>query len=171
VNRDYRARWIQGLYPRQPLGVTLHGSRSTVARPTHVEYIRTAEYVTTRTDLVGHACTIGDDEVAIHTKPTEWCHHARGCSSYYIGAEFAQPNLGDPISDAQIAAFCWYFAVELRGAYPRLALHFPTHAELDGTDLYGRVDGKSDLAPKGDPMAADVRRRILARLQEAHGIT
>lgn len=144
----------------------LHGSRSGIAgRPTLLEFSGTAQYAMVEPNGLAWTATIGDDALAIHLPPDVWGWHARGCSPRYVGAEFAQATVGDPISDGQVRAFCYLFASILRPVFPTLPLSFPTHAEVDGTAAYGGVlDGKSDVFPRSDPRADELRRRILARL-------
>lgn len=155
----------QGRYPHTPLGVLLHGSRSGVAgNPTATEFLGTATYATVEPNGLAWTATIGDDALALHLPLNQWGWHARACSPLYVGAEFAQATVNDPISDAQVRAFCWLFQ-QLRGVYPDLPRHFPTHAEVDGTTAYGGTyDGKTDCYPRGDPRADELRARIAARL-------
>lgn len=153
-------------YPRTPLGVILHGSRSGKPQSTLAEFRGTASYALT-TPYAWHA-TVGSDMVALHMAFSHWGWHARGCSSRYIGVEFAQPTVQDEIDDGQVRAFCWTF-LEARKTWPDLPRHFPSHADVDGSALYGPLDGKSDVFPAADPRLLALRRRILDTL-DAWGV-
>ncbi|MGE5619035.1 MAG: N-acetylmuramoyl-L-alanine amidase [Sphingomonadaceae bacterium] len=153
-------------YLTVPRGFLLHGTRSGVSRPVADEFPGAAQYEMTRTDGLGAVCTVGDDVVAQHLPWDHWCWHARGCSRYYVGCEFAQGTADDPITDAQVRAFCWVVQ-QVRAVFPTVPLAFPTHAEVDGTALYGGwFDGKSDVFPKGDQRADELRSRIMAKLAQ-----
>lgn len=153
-------------YLRTPLGFLLHGTRSSVSRPAAEEFPGAAQYEMNRDDGEGAVCTIGDDAIAQHLPWSEWCWHARGASRYYVGCEFAQGTAGDEITDAQVRAFC-AVVQKVRKVYPGVPLAFPTHAELDGTAIYGPYhDGKTDVFPRGDPRTDELRSRIIARLKE-----
>lgn len=155
---------VAGRFSTMPQGVILHGSRSGRPQPTAAEFWGTANFATT-TDL-GWNATIGDDGVAFHIPPTQWGWNARGASSKYLATEFAQPTVNDPISDAQVNAFCFWF-MESRETWPALPLFFPSHAELPE----GKLDGKSDVFPVGDARADDLRARIRERLSSQYGVT
>jgi hypothetical protein len=147
-----------------PRGVILHGSRSGHPQSTHAEYVGTANYAVDEPNGLGWNATIGDDEVAIHILSDEWGWNARTASSHYLAVEFAQPTVNDPISDAQVRAFCWWW-IETKKMWPSLSKYMPTHAELDGTIEYGGyTDGKTDVFPKTDARATELRQRIISRL-------
>lgn len=156
-----------------PRGIILHGSRSGALGPPspagrHKEYIGTANYAVNEPGGLGWNATVGEDEIAVHMAFNRWGWNARGCSSLYLAVEFAQPLESWPITDAQVRAFCWFFG-EARKMWPALPASFPTHAELDGTTLYGTYDGKTDVFSRDSPQTEDLRRRIHARL-ESQGI-
>lgn len=147
------------------MGVVLHGSRSGVrANTTHQEFVGTSNYATVEPNGLSWAVTVGDDEIALHLEFSAWGWHARGYSPTYYGVEFAQSTVDKPISDAQVRAFCYWFQFA-RAKYPSLSQYFPTHAEIDGTPLYGTYDGKTDVFPRGDPRTDNLRARISARLK------
>jgi len=156
---------VAGRFERSPLGVVLHGSRSGLERPTHDEYASTARYAVGEPNGYGWNVTVGDDELAVHMTAAQWGWHARGCSSFYLSAEFAQGTLDDAISDGQVRAFCYWLRAIVRPVWPRLPLVLPTHSELDGTETYGRLDGKTDVFERGAARTEQLRARILATLQ------
>lgn len=150
----------------EPGGVILHGSRSgATGNTTHQEFLGTANYAVNEPSGLGWNATIGDDEIALHMSTRQWGWNARACSDLYLAVEFAQPVEATPISDAQVRAFCWFFA-QARKAWPQLPKNFPTHAELDGTPDYGGYyDGKTDVFSREDSARVfDLRQRITARL-------
>lgn len=153
-----------GPFRKTPRGIILHGSRSGRASNTvHEEFMGTAGYAVRNGTLAWNA-TVGDDEIALHLPMGAWGWNARAASDDYLAVEFAQPTVGDDISDAQVRAFCWYF-LEARKHWQWLPAEFPTHAELDGKQT-GAFDGKTDVFPKGDARTNELRGRILARLRE-----
>jgi hypothetical protein len=149
-----------------PRGVILHGSRSGKAgNPQAAEYLGTARYEQSNTAGLGWHVTVADDRVAVHLDPREWGWHALQASKVYLGCEFAQPTVDEPITDAQVDAFCAWFSSRVQPAWPGLPLHFPSHAEADRE--FGVNQGKTDAFPLGDPRMDDLRARIMARLQPA----
>lgn len=151
------------------MGVILHGSRSGRAgQPNeagrHTEFVGTAQYAVNEPGGLGWNATVGHDEIAIHMLHSQWGWNARAASNKYLGVEFAQPTEAWPITDGQVRAFCW-FVKEARKTWSHLPLQFPTHAELDGTQIYGgQYDGKTDVFRRGSPATDDLRARILAQL-------
>jgi len=130
------------------------------------EFASTARYAVDEPNGYGWSATIGDDAIAWHMGLDEWGWNARGCSSHYLAAEFAQGTVADAITDGQVRAFALF--VRLAAVrWPKMPLYWPTHAELDGTALYGQFDGKSDVFPRSDARANELRARIMARLATA----
>jgi N-acetylmuramoyl-L-alanine amidase len=155
---------VAGAFRFTPLGIILHGSRSGLAgNSTAAEYAGTARYAVNEPGGLGWHCTIGDDRIAVHMSYTAWGWHARGCSSLYLGVEFAQPVEAAAISDGQVRAFCWFFQ-QAQKQWPTLPMNFPTHAELDGSAAYGVYDGKTDTFSRGSSRTTDLRQRIMATL-------
>jgi hypothetical protein len=115
---------------------------------------------------LGWNATVGDDQIAIHMPYHAWGWNARGCSSLYLGVEFAQPVEAAAISDGQVRAFCWFVEQAMR-TFPVLPLNFPTHAQLDGTAVYGARDGKTDVYSRSSPRTTELVNRIMARLGAA----
>lgn len=149
-----------GTFATTPLGVILHGSRSGIPnRPTLTEYLGTCSFAVSNSAGLGWTATVGDDRIALHYPYTRWGWSAREASSQYLAVELAQATVGQPISDGQVRAFCWFFE-QARKVWPRLPKVFPTHAELPS----GKRDGKSDVFPLGDQRADELRARIMARL-------
>lgn len=126
------------------------------------EFEATAQYAQTNPDNLCWHATIGDGIVAIHLAAEAWGWSARAFSSDYLAVEFAQPNLGDPISDAAVAAFAWWWLNIARVRWPELPRLFVNHSEVDR--LLQTPDGKTDLWPAQSRQAADFRQRILARV-------
>ena len=126
----------------------------------------TANYAVNEPNGYGWNATIGDDEIAVHMAHSRWGWNARGASSRFLAVEFAQAVEAKPISDAQVRAFVWFLNDALR-VWPNMPLYFPTHAELDGSAIYGGTyDGKTDVFSKGSARATDLRNRITARIRE-----
>ena len=149
---------IAGTFGRTPLGVILHGTRSGQPYSVEREYQATLNYVRGGAGGLGWSITVGDNAICTHMTPGDWGWNARAASSKYLAAEFAQAHLGDPITDGQINAFCWWFLNVARAQWPDLAQLFPNHSDL----AQGVADGKSDVEPNGHH---SVRDRILERLK------
>jgi hypothetical protein len=161
---------VAGRFEHTPRGIILHGSRSGVEHATLAEFQGTALYAINEPDGYGWNATVGEDVLAVHMSVREWGWNARACSDHYLAVEFAQGTVADAISDAQVRAFAW-FAAACRNAWPQLVMNLPTHAELDGTaDYGGYVDGKTDVFPKADARANELRARILALLALQYGM-
>ena len=157
-----------GHFAAQPKGVILHGSRSGhEGNPTHEEFIGTANFQGTNADGLGWHATIGDDEIAVHLEAHEWGFNAFEASRIYLGVEFAQPTVNDPISDGQVRAFCWWMRKYVLPRWPNIPLHFPTHWDVEQSGEIGRPPtGKSDVFPFLGGRAAELRGRVLARLSD-----
>jgi hypothetical protein len=174
VTSDFMSPWDNGQYPAPPKGFLLHGSRSgVVANSTLEEFWGTAHFTKSRQDGLAYTATIGTDMVSWGLPMAHWGWHARLASSQLVGCEFAQPVTGVPIDDGQMRAFCWLVR-QARAVWPQIPLRFVTHAEVDANrtpDIpYGPVDGKTDCAPFKDPMADQLRQRILVELRQ-QGVT
>ena len=137
----------------------LHGTRSGRDWTTAEEFAATCRYVSGGAGGLGWHATISDNELAIHLPPHHYGWNARAASGRYLAVEFAQPTADRAISDAQVAAFVWWFALA-RVDWPDLPLVFPMHSELPE----GIADGKSDVFPRGSYRAAELRDRIRAAL-------
>jgi len=158
---------IAGSFARTPLGIILHGSRSgSTINTRHQEFLGTSRYAVNEPNGLGWSATIGDDELSLHMTNRQWGWNARGASDNFLAVEFAQPGMTWAISDGQVNAFVW-FLLEARRTWPALPSYFPTHAELDGTPVYGgTLDGKTDVFPKGDARTDVLRERIARRLAQ-----
>lgn len=161
---DYRDPEPAGRFDAMPKGVVLHGSRSgSAGNPKQKEYLGTARYEQSNTLGLGWHATIGENVVAVHLTPQEWGWHALQASKVYMGVEFAQATVDEPITDAQVNAFCAWFKKYVAPAWPSLPLHFPSHAEVDRE--FNQQQGKTDAFPFGDPRMDDLRGRIMAQLE------
>ena len=96
-------------------------------------------------------------------RPQVWGWNARSpASSEWIAVEFAQGQLGSPISDSQIDAFCAYAVARVKTVWPQIPLAFIHHSQLAS----GRADGKTDIYPNDQPDQQQAFiERILTRLQ------
>lgn len=159
VLREFRQGVVAGKFASAPTSVILHGSRSGSGNNTEQEYQGTSNYAMNEPGGLGWNATIGDGKYCMHMNMDQWGWNARGASQKYLGVEFAQATADLPISDAQVEAFCAFFA-EAKKTWPNLGTDFPTHAELPE----GIADGKSDVFPIHDPRADELRARIMARL-------
>lgn len=155
-----------GTFATVPKGIILHGSRSGIAgNPKAQEYTSCANWEIANPDDLGWNATIGENIVAVHLTPSQWGWNARQASDDYLAVEFAQATVDEPITDAQVAAFCDWVKTRVLPVWPSLSRFFPTHAELDGTSEYGPYhDGKTDVYPKGSAATNDLRARITAGL-------
>ncbi|TAK33529.1 MAG: hypothetical protein EPO21_13210 [Chloroflexota bacterium] len=122
-------------------------------------------YVRNGADGKGWNVTIGDDELVEHFSVDAWGWHARAASGLYLGAEFAQPTVDHPISDAQVRAFAWWFVHRVQPRWPGISYEFPTHVEVEARGETGRKEGHTDVFPLGDPRVDDLRARILALIR------
>jgi hypothetical protein len=162
---EYRDPQPSGTFAQMPKGIILHGSRSGKAgNPKQQEYAGTARYEQNNTAGLGWHITCGEGTVAVHLTPKEWGWHALENSKRYLGCEFAQATEGEPITDAQVDAFCDWFKVHVLPVWPGIPLHFPSHAEADRE--IGVNQGKTDAFRFGDPRMDELRTRILARLKK-----
>ncbi len=168
VYQDFRDPAPAGRFGATPKGIILHGSRSGRAgNPLDAEYLGTANWEVNNPNDLGWNATIGEGKVAVHMTPQEWGWNARGSSDNWLAVEIAQPTVNDPVTDAQVAALVDWIKTRVLPAWSQLPMHFPTHAELDGTAEYGPKDGKTDVFPKGDARADELRGRIMAGLNGA----
>jgi hypothetical protein len=150
---------VVGQFFHTPAGVILHGTRSGQPYTVPEEYAATLRYVRAGASGLGWNVTVGSGVLALHINPAAWGWNARGASSRYLAAEFAQANLGGFVTDQQIDAFCWWVVNVARKVWPALPLVFPNHSDL----AEGIQDGKTDIEVRG---ASTVRSRILARLRD-----
>jgi hypothetical protein len=159
---------VAGVFAAPPRGIILHGSRSGRSQPVDLEFDGTRRYAVNEPNGYGWSATVGEDAVSIHMAPDQWGWNARGASSHYLAVEFAQGTGSDPITDGQVRAFCWLVRAEWVPRWPALPIdHLPTHAELDGTPIYGgQYDGKTDVFSRGARAADKLRDRIQARLAD-----
>lgn len=148
---------IAGTFSIIPAGVILHGTRSGQSYSTEQEYQATLNYVRAGAAGLGWNVTIGERSIALHMTPRYYGWNARHHSSVHLAVEFAQANLGDPISDQQIYNFCYWFETIARESWPQLPPAFPYHSELPA----GIGDGKTDPEPRGEH---GIRDRILAQI-------
>ena len=133
-------------------------------RPASLEFPGAAEYEINRTDGCGCNATIGNDCVALHLGWKRWAWHARAASRYYLSFEIAQGTVHNEVTDAQVRAVAWCIRDAQDAWDEEIPLHMPTHAELEASGQTGKIDGKTDVYPAGDPRADQLRARILAVL-------
>src|SRR5262245_1018355 len=164
VYQDFRDPEPAGRFAARPRGVVLHGSRSGVAgNPKDKEWLGTARYEVNNPDGLGWHATIGEGKVAVHLTPQEWGWHAKAASQVYLGVEFAQATVDEPITHGQVLAFADWLKTRMLPGWPGLPLHFPSHAEVDRE--FNQQQGKTDVFPLGDPRMEDLRTRIMALLE------
>lgn len=97
---------------------------------------------------------------AVHMDITEYGYHARELSQRTLSFEFAQPNLGDPITDLQVYAAAAYIYTDVRTQLPALYHNLLTHPIPTNSEAYvhkympehwqtipGQRDRKSDVDP------------------------
>jgi hypothetical protein len=155
---------VAGRFDRTPLGVVLHGSRSGVeGRSSAAEFNGTVDFAGRGANGLGWNATVGDAQLALHMGLHEFGWNARGCSQLYLAVEIAQATAAGRISDPQVESIAHFVHLATK-VWPDLPLNFPTHAELDGSRAYGTFDGKTDVFPRGDDRADELRARILAAL-------
>lgn len=115
---------------------------------------------------LGWNVTIGEDCVDIHMPGHQWGWNAYQASMILPAAEFAQAQLGMPITDAMVRAYCWWWITDVEVHNPGIPRTFWTHADVEHNGMTGHSpDGKTDVFAYGDPAADDLKRRILARLE------
>lgn len=171
-------RWVpsgagpQGAFGQTPRGVILHGSRSgRVGIGRQEEFDSTSGWAANPSNVLGWNITCGEDEYDRHLDERDWGWDAFQASTIYLGCEFAQAVEAWPITDAQVRAFCHWFATYARTVWPGLPLHMPTHAEVEHSGETGRPPtGKTDVFSYSSPRTAELRARILARLASQYGI-
>lgn len=162
---DKRTSNIAGSFSKTPKGVILHGSRSGVAgRAKSVEAAGCANWCLTNPDELGWHASVGENEVYVHMKASEWGWNARSASDKYIGVEFAQATVNEAITDAQVDAFVAYMRTYILSTYPSIPMYFPTHADVEKSGETGKVDGKTDVFPYGSLEAATLKKRITDKL-------
>lgn len=162
----------QGVFGATPRGVILHGSRSGhAALSRQAEFNATSAWAANPSNVLGWNLTVGEDAYDRHLDEQQWGWDAYEASKVYLGAEFAQAVEEWPITDAQVRAFCHWFATYARKVWPALSLHMPSHAEVEHSGETGHgITGKTDAFSYGSPRMDDLRARILARLDAQHGI-
>lgn len=153
---------IAGTFTQQPLGFILHGSRSgKVGNPKNTEALGCANWCINNPDGLGWHASIGEDLYYVHMNANQWGWNARGASDNYVAVEFAQGVVQEPITDGQVRAFVHFVQHQILPTYPNIPITFVTHADIDGTAVYGgQRDGKTDVFPKNDPRTAELIARI-----------
>ena len=152
-------------FTTMPKGVILHGSRSGAqGNPKKREAEACANWAVVNPEGLSWHATIGENEYYVHLAPGEWGWNARAASDDYIAVEFAQATVDEPITDAQVDAFVAYMQREILPRWPHLPLVFKTHAEVEASGETGRKDGKTDVFPNNDVRAAELKARIMEKL-------
>lgn len=151
-----------GTFARQPLGCILHGSRSDVAgRSPGQELASTITWARTNPKGLGWNATGGPDVYVTHLPASQWGWNAYEASALWLAYEFTQPTILDPITDAHVRAFVTWWQRAVLPVWPGLEPTLATlvcHSELPE----GIREGKTDTFAKGDPLIADLKRRIVA---------
>lgn len=155
---------MAGTFAYRPVGIILHGSRSGQAWSIGREFVSTRNYATSGIEL-GWNATIGPDAYSVHMTAREWGWNARSpASQTLLAVEFAQAQLSDPITDAQVRAFVHWYEHEVMPMWGALDLSadaaLPMHSELPA----GVQDGKTDAFTRNSERANDLRARIRAAL-------
>lgn len=156
---------VAGTFAARPSGIILHGSRSGQAWTIRAEFDSCRNFAASGANGLGWNATIGEGAYSIHMTARQYGWNARYHSKSFLAVEFAQATAQRPITDRQIEAFdAWYWNVVVK-TWGELPLQnddaLPCHSELAA----GRVDGKSDAFPFGDPRGDDLRTRIRAALE------
>lgn len=156
-----------------PRGVILHGSRSGNPQfTTAQEFNNTSAWAANPSNVLGWNAGIGDDCYDVHLDAAHWGWNAYEASKVYLAVEFAQPVESRPISDAQVNAFCHWYATVARKQWPTLPLHMPTHSQVEASgEIMHAPSGKTDVFSLNSPNADELRSRILKRLKEVYGIS
>jgi len=161
----------QGSLPPTPRGVLQHGSRSGRPLTYQQEFDGTGRWAMNPDNVLGWNCTIGEGIIDIHLPIRNFGWNAFGASAVYVAVEYAQPTEAYPITDLMVRTHNWFFAAVVRPAFPRIPLHFPSHAEVEHTGEIGHTpSGKSDAFSYGSPRMQDLRARILKNLREEWNI-
>lgn len=146
-----------------PLGVIIHGSRSTLDYNELQEFAGTVRYAGKGAEGLYWSVTLGPDKVCIHGDIARWGWNAKQHSRDYLAAEFSQSKEGGLVSDSQFDAFAWWYKNEALVKYPSLPRVFIMHSELPA----GIADGKTDLVRIAQ--ANEIRARINAALERIEG--
>ena len=155
-----------GVFSTRPAGTVIHGSRSGSQNNQLQEYKGTVNYAAGGADGLYWQVTVGPGRYCVHGPVQRWGWHAGDVADYpgmgsqrWLGAEFAQAQLGGAVDDSTFLAFAFWFRDVARVRYPTLPTRFRMHSEMP----QGVAAGKTDLVlPE---QAGRVRARIQAALR------
>lgn len=157
-----------------PAGGILHGSRSTVPRSAHAEFVSTDDYAQSPSNVLSWSVTIGEDELSEHMPIDRWGWNAFQASTRFVAAEFAQPGAGgqyEPITAGMVRAYSWWWVHRVLARWPGIPPFLPTHSEVEHLGLIGHSpSGKTDVFPWRDPRADELRMRLAAELHNEYGL-
>jgi hypothetical protein len=160
---------VAGTFASKPKGIILHGSRSgqdwSVAR----EFDSCRNYAASGAGGLGWNATVGQlidgtSAYSVHMSARQWGWSARHHSNDYLAVEFAQAQLSDAITDAQVQAFAAWYRAEVVPVWGALDLSGPDALPMHSELAAGQADGKTDAFLKFSGQANDLRRRIRAAL-------
>lgn len=156
---------VAGTFAHKPSGIILHGSRSGQQWSIGSEFDSCRNFAAGGAGGLGWNVTVGQDEYSVHMTARQWGWNARSpASQTLLAVEFAQAQLVDPITDAQVRAFVHWYEHEVVPVWGALDLSadaaLPMHSELPA----GMADGKTDAFLAWSERANDLRARIRAAL-------
>lgn len=157
--------FIAGSFPfGQPSYIIMHGTRSTIDRSIRAEFDSNRRYAVTNTKGFAWHVTVGEDAFSNHLDIRNWGWHANEESRQSLGVEFAQPTADHTINEAQVRAFVAWFRTDVLGAYPFFNLAKPGGMRMHSEVASGKLQGKTDVYPIGDPRWPVLRDQIIEAL-------
>lgn len=167
VTRRDSAAGPQGSLPPTPRGVLLHGSRSGRPLTYAQEFDGTVRWAQNPDNVLGWHATVAEGEIALHVPVRLFGWNAFAASSLYVAIEYAQPTEAYPITDLMVRTANWFIATLVRPTFPRMPLHFPSHAEVEHSGETGHgITGKSDAFSYRSPRMDELRERMRANLAD-----
>jgi hypothetical protein len=161
----------QGSLPPTPRGVLQHGSRSDRPLTRQQEFEATDGWAQNPSNPLGWNATIGEGVVSLHLPIRQWGWNAFAASAVYFAVEYAQPTEAYDITDLQVRTHNWLFATMVRPAWPRIPMHFPSHAEVEHSgEIAHTPSGKTDVFSFGSSKMENLRQRLGDNLRREWGI-
>lgn len=162
----------QGSLPPTPRGILQHGSRSGRPLTYQQEFDSTGRWAMNPDNVLGWHATIGKGMIDLHLPIRAFGWNAFAASALYVAVEYAQPTENYPITDLMVRTHNWFLATIVRPAFPRIPLHFPSHAEVEASgEIAHTPSGKSDVFSLGSPHMDDLRQRIRQNLADEWGVS